>query len=278
MSKRLINSFAPTIMGKQLDMMSAKPSLTIVLSDIVQVNALKHTVDPVNDKITLLFRQYLDDTSWEELSIADITLCAGMLESSKHLYQTMMTKNSNNGKLNKQQLRVTIAKENFSLLELNQTQSLEILDIIDLLAKHYLSGFTIVPNKTESEMAFCRKFVRIIDEFLSESMLEIMDGEITCKVSKPIAKSYEKMYNSALPLDNGFGRRIDTIVSTHEVELSTSEWEKKRLQPTKCLQQQAKYIKMNKTILTYLLDLEKDDDRIFTVERTGRALWGTCSG
>jgi hypothetical protein len=103
--QQLINSFVPTTLGEQLDMISAKLLMTIDLSNISQVNALKlslsHTVDFVNGKIVSLFRQYLDDTFWEELGRVNVTLCAGMPATSKNLYQAMMTKSPNNRKLNK---------------------------------------------------------------------------------------------------------------------------------------------------------------------------------
>ncbi|KAI7890283.1 uncharacterized protein EV154DRAFT_552325 [Mucor mucedo] len=99
-------------------------------------------------------------------------------------------------------------------------------------------------------------------------MLNMLDGESTCKASKSIAKTQEKMYGSNIPLSNGFGRRIDLILATKNLELSTSEWKRVKTSPSKCLQQQSKNIRMNKAILTYLLRLpfnEADSDLVFTV-------------
>ena len=95
----------PSAPGEQLDMMSAKLLMSIDLTNVIQVSALElslsRIVDSVNGKITSLFRQYLDDAFWEELSSVSITLCAEMPATSKNLYQEMMTEGSNNGKLNK---------------------------------------------------------------------------------------------------------------------------------------------------------------------------------
>lgn len=252
--------------------MSAKLSMSIDLSNVIQVNALKlslsHIVDFVNDRIKSLFRQHLDDTSWEELNKVNITLCGGMPATSKNLYQAMMTEGSNNGKLNLQQLRVAVARKKLSSLELYQTDSLQILDIIDLLAKHCLPDLAIRPNNTESELTTYRKFAKILDEILSNTMLDMLDGESICKVSKSIAKNQEKMYGSNIPLNNGFGRRIDLILGTKNLELSTSEWKRDKTSPTKCFQQQCKNIRMNKAILTHLLGLpfnEANGDRVLTV-------------
>ncbi|KAI9486504.1 MAG: hypothetical protein EXX96DRAFT_549303 [Benjaminiella poitrasii] len=270
--QQLINSFGPRTLGEQLDTMSAKLLMSIDLSNVIQVNALKlslsRIVDSVNDKITSLFRQYLDDTFWKELSKVNITLCAGMPATSKNLYQAMMTEGSNNGKLNRKLLRVAVAKKKLSLLESNQTDSLQVLDIIDLLAKHCLSDSAILPNNTDSELTTYRKFAKIFDEILDDTMLDMLDGESTCKASKSIAKTHEKIYGSNIPLNNGFGRRIDLILATKNLELSTSEWKRDKTSPAKCLQQQSKNIRINKAILTYLLGLpfnEADSDRVFTV-------------
>ncbi|OBZ90652.1 hypothetical protein A0J61_01301 [Choanephora cucurbitarum] len=270
--QQLIDSFLPRTPGEQLDMMSAKLTMSIDLNNIIQVNALKlslsRTVDFVNGKIASLFRQYLDDTFWKELSKVNITLCAGMPATSKNLYQAMMAEGSNNGKLNRKQLRVAVAKKKLSLLESNQTDSLQVLDIIDLLAKHCLSDSAILPNNTESELTTYRKFAKILDEILDDTMLDMLDGESTCKASKSIAKTHEKIYDSNIPLNNGFGRRIDLILATKNLELSTSEWKRDKTSPAKCLQQQSKNIRMNKAILTHLLGLpfnEADSDRVFTV-------------
>lgn len=95
----------------------------------------------------------------------------------------MMTKGSNNGKLNKKQLRVAVAKEKLSLLESNQTDSLKALDIIDLLANHCLSDSSICPNNTESELASYRKFAKIHDGILDDTMLNMQNIQVHCKNS-----------------------------------------------------------------------------------------------
>lgn len=100
----------------------------------------------------------------------------------------MMTKVSNIGKLNKKQLWVAVAKEKPSWLESNQTDSLQVLGIIDLLAKHCLSGSAICPNGTESELTSYQKFAKILDEILDDTMLNMLDGENACKASKSIEK------------------------------------------------------------------------------------------
>ncbi|KAL9545353.1 hypothetical protein PS6_008268 [Mucor atramentarius] len=270
--QQLINSFSPRTLGEQLDVMSAKLIMSMDQSNSTHVNALKlslsRIVDFVNGKTTLLFRQYLGSTFWEEVKNVNVTLCPGMPDTSKELYQEMISEGSIDGKLNKKQLRVAIARKKLSLLESDQTSLLQILDIIDLLAKDCLLDSAIRPNDVESELTVYRKFAKVLDEILDDTMLDMLDGESTCKTSKSIAKTHEKMYDSAIPLNKGFGRRIDLILAAKNLELSTSEWKREKTSAAKCLQQQSKNIRMNKAILTNLLHLpfdESDRDRVFTV-------------
>lgn len=67
---------------------------------------------------------------------------------------------------------------------------------------------------------------------------------------------------------NNLSRRIDLILATKDVELFMSEWKSKKSPATRCLQQQAKNIRINKAILRYFLDLpisEADKNKVTTV-------------
>lgn len=69
--------------------------------------------------------------------------------------------------------------------------------------------------------------------FIFVSNPAMLDGESTYKASKSIAKTHEKIYGSNIPLNNGFGRRIDLILATKNLELSTSEWKRNKTLPAK---------------------------------------------
>ncbi|KAL9539087.1 hypothetical protein MBANPS3_010469 [Mucor bainieri] len=61
---------------------------------------------------------------------------------------------------------------------------------------------------------------------------------------------------------------LDLILTTKGTGLFTSEWKKKKCPPAKCLQQQAKNIRINKAILGYFLDLplsDADENKVMTV-------------
>lgn len=90
-------------------------------------------------------------------------------------------------------------------------------------------------------------------------MLISYSGETTCKTSKSIAKCHETIFGNSIPLNRGFGRRIDLLIASRNIELSTNEWKKKIITPEQCYTQQTKNIRMNKAILTNLLELPLGD-------------------
>lgn len=270
--ENLIKVFNPTTLGEQLDVMSAKLAMAIDLGNIIQVNALKlslsRIIDTVNNGVTSVFRQYLNNQFWERLNDVDMNINEGMSTTAKRLYQEIMTRGTVNDKIDKKEIRIAIAEEKLSMLKSDQTECLQILDILDIITKHCLPDCSICSDDDASELTCYRKFAKILDEILDNTMLDILDGERVSKASKTVAKNLEKIYNANIPLNNGFGRRIDLILATKDVELSTSEWKRKKSPAAKCLQQQAKNIRVNKAILRYFLDLpisETDKNKVMTV-------------
>lgn len=268
----LIRIFNPTTLGEQLDVMSAKLAMAIDPSNIIQVNALKlslsRIIDTVNNDVTSVFRQYLSNQFWERLNDVDININEGMSTTARQLYQEIMTRGTVNGKIDKKKIRIAIAEEKLTMLKSDQTECLQILDILDLITKHCLTDRSICFDDDASELTCYRKFAKILDEILDNTMLDILDGERVSKASKTVATNLEKTYNASIPLNNGFGRRIDLILATKGVELSTSEWKRKKSLAAKCLQQQAKNIRINKAILRYFLVLpiaETDKKKVMTV-------------
>ncbi|KAG1139758.1 hypothetical protein G6F37_011559 [Rhizopus arrhizus] len=268
----LIKAFNPAVLGEQLDVMSVKLAMAIDPSNIIQVNALKlslsRIIDTVNDGVISVFRQYLSNQFWERLNDVDININEGMSTTARQLYQEIMTRGTVNDKIDKKEIRIAISEEKLSMLKFDQTQCLQILDILDLITKHCLTDRSICFDDDASELTCYRKFAKILDEILDNTMLDILDGERVSKASKTVATNLEKIYNANIPLNNGFGRRIDLILATKGVELSTSEWKRKKSPAAKCLQQQAKNIRINKAILRYFLVLpisEADKKKVMTI-------------
>lgn len=106
------------------------------------------------------------------------------------------------------------------------------------------------------------------------SLILIFSGETTCKTSKDIAKTREELFGDTIPLNKGFGRRIDLLLSTHNAELSTNEWKRKKVSPEQCLIQQTKNIRMNKAILSKLHELpfseSEDNNSLYIKHLLGR--------
>ncbi|KAI9496262.1 hypothetical protein BDB00DRAFT_758604, partial [Zychaea mexicana] len=91
-----------------------------------------------------------------------------------------------------------------------------------------------------SELTCYRKCTKIFDEVLNGSRMQIFNGETMCKASKLIAKMHKRVFGSNIPLNKGFGRQIDLILSAHNGELSMSEWKRLKVSPQKSLIQQAR--------------------------------------
>ncbi|KAI9486911.1 MAG: hypothetical protein EXX96DRAFT_551092 [Benjaminiella poitrasii] len=277
--ENFIQVFKPTTLGEQLDIMSAKLAIAIDLSKIMEVNALKlslsRIVDTVNNNVTSVYRQYLSDQFWKSIVDVDIDLNEGMSASAKQLYRKIIINGTVNDKIDKRELRIAIAEEKLSMLISNQTECLQILDILDIITKNCLTDRSNRSDDDASELTCYRKFAKILDEMLDNTMLDIRDGERVSKASKTAATNLEKNYSTNIPLNNGFGRRVDLILSSNDIELSTSEWKRKRCPVAKCLQQQAKNIRINKAILRYFLDLPISEDSKNNIMTVGMDWTGT---
>ncbi|KAF7722249.1 hypothetical protein EC973_003499 [Apophysomyces ossiformis] len=290
----LINTFKPTTIGQKLDMMAAK-LLSSDLTDVYNLNALKlalsRIVDNVNGSVKCIFKKYIDDDGfWRRVSAIDTTLPPGLSPSLQAFYRDLIRRGRNPaGKLDDRLLQLAVAKERVLLLENRNldTEKLQVLDVVDMVVKHcqYNSSSNKVAN--DSELTFYRKFCKILDELLLGTNLDVLEyvgkrkgshmciafdkfvcsGETTCKASKTIMKKHERLFDSKSS-SNAFGRRIDLILSSRDVELSTSEWKKATVPVKVSIKQQGKNIRMNKAILTSLLDLPLSDeamDKVYTL-------------
>ena len=103
-----------------------------------------------------------------------------------------MTRGTVNDKNGKKEIRIAIAEEKLSMLKSDQTGCLQILDILDVITKHCLTDRSICSDEDASELTCYRKFAKILDEILDNTMLDILDGERVSKASKIVAKNLEK--------------------------------------------------------------------------------------
>lgn len=80
-------------------------------------------------------------------------------------------------------------------------------------------------------------------------------GKITCDASKKSAQQHQKLYENAIPLNKGFGQRIDLLLKTRGIETAANEFKKRNASKELCLAQQTKNMCLNKAILSYLLEM-----------------------
>lgn len=92
-------------------------------------------------------------------------------------------------------------------LKIDQTDYLQILDILEIVTKNCLTDRSVRPNDDISELSYYRQFAKILneilDEILDDTVLEALDGERVAKASKTaakISKSFMKPKFSAMAL------------------------------------------------------------------------------
>ncbi|KAL0084658.1 hypothetical protein F4703DRAFT_1916674 [Phycomyces blakesleeanus] len=104
-------------------------------------------------------------------------------------------------------------------------------------ARNIIADDTLKSNENDSELTCYRKVAPLLDILLKDLNLNLLNGETTSKASKSIAKDHENIYGNNIPLNRGFGRRIDLLL-------------------------------MNKAILSRLLELplsENDSKNVYTL-------------
>lgn len=78
--------------------------------------------------------------------------------------------------------------------------------------------------------------------------------------AKKIAKQHEKLYKNTIPLNKGFERRIDLLLKTRGIEITTNEFKTRNVSEEICVAQQTKNMRTNKAILSHLLELPIETD------------------
>ncbi|KAI8877925.1 hypothetical protein K501DRAFT_297957 [Backusella circina FSU 941] len=99
---------------------------------------------------------------------------------------------------------------------------------MEIIARNVIVDDTSKPNENDPELTCYRKVASILDILLKDLNLTLLDGETVCKASKSIAKDHENIYGNNIPLNRGFGRRIDLLLMNKAIlskllEISLSE-------------------------------------------------------
>ncbi|GAA5796942.1 hypothetical protein HPULCUR_002320 [Helicostylum pulchrum] len=272
--RKMTKHFKPVTLAQHLDMFSANLIMTNELKELKYINALKlslsHIVDKVNGTTLAILQEHINDKSfWDRVgSNCVVKLANGLTDKAKKIYLDVMNDSLGvENKLDKRGLKLAISKKRTLMLEFDEDDGLDIPDIMDILAKHVIVDSTIAPNSDESEITCYRKFMKILDDIFNGTNLDLVDGEIPCQATKAIAKDQEHLFGNKIPLNKGFGRRIDLIMSAKGCELSSSEWKKNENIIIKVITT-TKNIRTNKAILSSILKqpiCEEDAASVFVV-------------
>ncbi|KAG2207297.1 hypothetical protein INT46_004393 [Mucor plumbeus] len=270
----MIRVFQPNNLAEELDMFSARLINDLNLENSAEVNALKlslsRTVNLINTSISRIFKKYIvNESFWVEVDNFSIEQPPGLSVESKTLLERIMNNSQNeNGQLVLKQLRVNITTEKLKAINEEDEQKIVLLDILETVARNAIVDARTAAKSNESEMTSYRKVAMILDLMLNNSSIDLIDGETTCKASKVVAKDHENIYGDTIPLNRGFGRRIDLLLSSKNIELSTNEWKRKKTAHEQLITQQTKNIRMNKAILSKLHELpllERDAKHLYTM-------------
>ncbi|KAF7725442.1 hypothetical protein EC973_009616 [Apophysomyces ossiformis] len=267
--RTLIKSYNATTIGQQLDKMAANVVVEGVNDDI-KVNALKlslsRIIDCVNPKVNAVFRERLGmDLPWESISAGPSIGVTGLKCTSRRLYEDVLTASSDDkGNVTKELLNMVICRKKLELYEAgnNDREAMQVLDVLATASRLCLDDSALDVKGSMSELTYYRKIAYILDIILDDTRLDLIDGEIMSNVSKQICRQNDPLYaeNGAVIMK---GRRIDLIIQSKNVELSSNEW-KRRVTLKQSTRQQAKNFRMNKgmlkQLLSYPLDLAERDN------------------
>ncbi|CAO3646841.1 unnamed protein product [Mucor hiemalis] len=257
----MVNIFIPTTLGEKLDMCSARMILSMNIDNAIEVNALKlslsRTVNAINASVNSIFNKYIiDEQFWASVNRLSIAPPLGLTPDSKEFLRVLIESSKDeSGAINFKQLRINVVTEKLSAINDDNVDLVKLLDIIDIVVKDLVIDVRAVQDNSESELTSYRKVATILDMLFKNSGINLLDGETTCKASKSIARNQENIYGDTIPLNRGFGRRIDLLLSSKGIELSTNEWKRKKTTHDILITQQTKNIRMNKAILTKLHEL-----------------------
>ncbi|KAG2210555.1 hypothetical protein INT47_002497 [Mucor saturninus] len=233
--KNMIEMFQPHDLGEELDYFSAKLIYNSDELSTFEVGALKLSLSKIvnlmNNDILKIYEKYIDsDSFWSKVNKFTISLPEGLPTNLKELFDAIINDGRDTkGRLNFKKLRLKILSEKITAVVEDDDEKSSLLDILETVLLRVEVDPRAEAEKNESEMTAYRKTASILDFIFKSSSVEFIDGETTCKASKDIAKTQEDLFGDTIPLNKGFGRRIDLLLSTHNVELSTNEWKRKKV-------------------------------------------------
>ncbi|KAG0188194.1 hypothetical protein DFQ28_005230 [Apophysomyces sp. BC1034] len=264
-----MNSHLPGTLGEHVDFMAAR-LLSADLSNHAICNALKlalsRIIDGVNSSVNDLYRNYLQDNcKWDTMPC--INLPVGMQDLSKKVFTEVLKEGEDdNGDIDKRKISIAIARRKLDLFVSGdfECEVMQVLCILEQVVKDCLVAGREPPNK-QSELTYYKRVSKLLDIALHDEPLQLLDGEVVSKVTSSVARKNAILFgvNNA----SKFGRRIDLIISSNRVELSTNEWKRSGSSESTLSRQQSKNFRSNKAILKNILSLPLQDrvrDKVFS--------------
>ncbi|KAI7848070.1 hypothetical protein BDC45DRAFT_524499 [Circinella umbellata] len=265
--ERLIT--VPTTIGHCLDDLSFS---LINKENNINTDLLKFTLSRiiffVNDSLSLPVKRYLlksnFDHVWKRASTSEVVLPQGLDPETKNKIKELIKdakKEDGDYKIN---LRKAFLKHRLELLDKNivdstMMQTLDIFDLMVALIGKDEGRYEVYSKNIESEMAYYRRFTTILNILLRDTLIDASEEEHTSTITEEIMISNSKAFTSAVCNDRVIGKRIDMIIKSCGVELSTSQWKKKGTNKSAGRNQQVKNVRDNKSILKHLLSLPIND-------------------
>lgn len=179
---------------------------------------------------------------------------------------------------NLNEIRATIVEKKLEVLKKSNDdcELLQMLDIMDAISSSMVGMHT--SNAKRSELSFYRQFATILDVMFRGTTFDIKEfvffkGNVLIKTKTFCANSGEqcsdatkvaRKYNQSLCKDfdnkNTVGRKIDLLIGTLNMDISSSEWKKEKIAPSLVVDQQVKNARTNKCILKAIRELLVHDE------------------
>ncbi|KAI7890395.1 uncharacterized protein EV154DRAFT_422043, partial [Mucor mucedo] len=106
-----------------------------------------------------------------------------------------------------------------------------------------------------SEMTWHRKMASILNVIFRNADIVLHNGETSCQATKHSRNINSRLCEDADNKKPLMGRKIDLLLNSVSVDISSSEWKKANVSAATGEQQQAKNCRTNSAILHQLLDL-----------------------
>ncbi|KAG2202028.1 hypothetical protein INT47_006220 [Mucor saturninus] len=139
-----------------------------------------------------------------------------------------------------------------------------------------MSSLPLVSNPDASEMTWYRKMASILDIFFRNTDILLHDGETSCQATKDSRNINSRLCEDADNKNSFVGRKIDLLLNSVSVDISSSEWKKANVSVATGEQQQAKNCRTNSAILHQLLDSHVKNINLPTTFVVGMDLIGGC--